>query len=363
MRAGALQMTTSGDAMGNVAERCMSLFVVLGAVMAVLPAPARLQGEEPVGGSPFFEEGPPLPPGAEPAPEAAQDQDWTEPAEAYPPSESLSEIRATTIPGSDAPIYPVLQEPCRFSRVYRSEILGRLWFRGEVLGWWTKGVKVPALVTTGPLDDGDTLILFGDSVIHDEMNPGGRLTLGWWWDPRQLGGVEASYLGLSSREVRHYSEALLGEATIARPYWDVTDGNLPKVEFVADPDADPVLGGSIDVRADIELQGAEVLLRRLAVCRPGLRVDMLGGYRYGRLIDRLTIDEFSASLAPPLPHDPPTEFTVTETDRFDLFKSTNDFHGGEAGLTARWTRGCWSVVDLNKSNRSVSVTVNSVGGS
>ena len=93
----------------------------------------------------------------------------------------------------------------------------------------------------------------------------------------------------------------------------------------------------------MELQGAEVLLRRLAVCRPALRVDMLGGYRFGRLVDRLTAHQQSTSLDALSGYDPGTIL-----DRIDVFKSTNDFHGGEAGFAARWTRGCWSVELLGK---------------
>ena len=206
--------------MRKAADRSVGQFVLATIAIALLFGPAYAQGEKPANGSPFVDQQPPLPLAPELTSEGDEDQDWTDPAYAQPPLESPAKPAGVAARGTDAPIYPVLREHCRYSRVYRSEILGRLWFRGEVLGWSTKGVKLPALVTTGPLDDDATLILFGDSVIHDEMKPGGRLTLGWWWDPRQLGGVEASYLGLSSKELRHQSKGL-GEAIIARPYWDV----------------------------------------------------------------------------------------------------------------------------------------------
>ena len=206
-------------------------------------------------------------------------------------------------------------------------------------------------------NDDTTLILFGDSVIHDGMDPGGRMTLGWWWDPRQLGGVQASYLGLPSEEVRHYSPGR-GDAILARPYFDCDTG-LEDAELLAYPG---LLSGWIDVRADMELQGAEVLLRRMAVRRPGFRLDFLAGYRYGRLTDRLTIFDGSTMsetlIEPPPPSPIPPSYehpvgtvitvTDTKTERFDLFKSTNDFHGGDLGLVGRWTRGRWSLELLGK---------------
>ena len=346
MRAVDLPGTTLGEAMGKAAERLASRFVVLGTVLAILVASSPLPGEEPTGPSPFQEERPSLPADDPLALQSVPDQDPTVVADALPLSEVPAEAGPTGGQAAEPPIYPVLREHCRASRVYRSEILGRLWFRGEYLAWTTKGVDLPALVTGSPLLTDpdlagvlpDASILFGDETIFDQMSHGARFTLGFWWDPQQLGGIEATYLGLPVNEVRHYSQGT-GDAIVARPYFDVSTGQQDAA-LVAYPD---VLDGSIDVRADMELQGAEVLLRRLAVCRPGLRVDLLGGYRFGRLVDRLTTYEEMTSLDASSGYEPDTTI-----ERFDLFKSINDFHGGEAGLALCCTRGCWSVELLGK---------------
>jgi len=275
------------------------------------------------------------------ATDGGQDQDWFDAADAKSPSEAAKELPDGAVPAMHAPVYPPFQEHCRASRVYRSPLLGRLWARGEYLLWGMKGVDIPALVTSSPLETDldlagvlpDASILFGDQTIHDEMRSGGRFTLGFWWDTRQVSGVEATYFGLPAKAVKHHSEGR-GNRIVARPYLDVVDDEQA-AHLVAYPD---LLDGSVDVRADTELQGAEVLMRRLVVCRPGVRVDLLGGYRYGRLLDRLTISEQAVSL------DALSGYDVdTIIGRYDLFKSTNDFHGGEFGLAARWFRGCWSV--------------------
>jgi hypothetical protein len=99
-----------------------------------------------------------------------------------------------------------------------------------------------------------------------------------------------------------------------------------------------VLEGAIDVRSDMEFVGAECLWRRMALCRPKLRLDVVAGYRYGRLFDRVKTDEILVSL------DPVSGWSAdTIIQRQDLFETINDFHGGEVGLLARWCRGCWSV--------------------
>jgi hypothetical protein len=195
----------------------------------------------------------------------------------------------------------------------------------------------------GVLGEPDTSVLIGDTTIYDEMRSGGRFTLGFWWDTRQTAGVQATYFGLPAKAWKDHAHGR-GHRIVARPYLDINTGEQDAL-LVAYPD---LLDGSVDVRADTELQGAEVLLRRIAVCRPGFRMDWLGGYRFGRLLDRLEIGQLSTSpaLPPSGEYDPGT--IVTTTQRFDLFKSTNDFHGGELGLSARWARGCWSVRAVGK---------------
>ena len=81
--------------------------------------------------------------------------------------------------------------PCQSLRTNRSLVLGHLWFGMDILGWSTKGVHAPPLVTSsdlasgGIIGQGNTRILFGDEWIQNELRPGGRLTIGWWFDPNQ----------------------------------------------------------------------------------------------------------------------------------------------------------------------------------
>jgi hypothetical protein len=203
-------------------------------------------------------------------------------------------------------------------------------------------LDLPALVTSSPLgtplDEAgvlgqpDTRVLFGDEGVNSELVSGGRITLGLWCDPRQRDGIQATYFGLVDQTAEYHS-ARFEEPIVARPYFDVVD-NIQASELVAYPD---VLAGQIDVRACTRLQGAEVLLRHCLWCGDSSRLDLLSGYRFGQLFDRLTIDQSSQSL------DASSGYDVgTTIDRFDSFQSVNDFHGGEAGLVSRWGCGRWS---------------------
>ncbi len=231
---------------------------------------------------------------------------------------------------------------------YRSIFLSRLWFRGEVLGWATKGQRLPALVTTSPLatpvdqagdlDGVTTSILFGNQTIHDAMRPGGRLTVGYWWDQSQWSGIEASYFGVDGHDTQYSADGLSGRI-LARPYYDVV-GDVGDSLLVSYPG---VIDGAIDIQADMEFTGAEFLFRRMAHVSPNSRVDFVAGYRYARLMDRLAIEEslypldVTSGLSP-----------NTFVDRRDLFQSENEFHGGQFGVIADWIGGTLGIPGLGQ---------------
>jgi hypothetical protein len=73
---------------------------------------------------------------------------------------------------------------------------GRIWLGAEYLLWWTKGSRLPPLVTTGSPGTGpvgalgrpDTSVLFG-GTFDDQDHSGGRFFGGLWLDPGQTFGV------------------------------------------------------------------------------------------------------------------------------------------------------------------------------
>jgi hypothetical protein len=266
-----------------------------------------------------------------------------------------------TTPAAEA--YAPNDEYCRYTRVYRSVFLSRLWFRGEYLAWTTKGQTYPALVTSSrpevPVTDaGDfqaaaTSILFGDQVFHDQLRSGGRLTVGYWWDQSQWGGVEFSYFGVDGHDTQFYDDERSGRV-LARPFFDVYAGvgdSLP----VSYPG---VIDGAIDVEADMEFSGAEFLFRRMGYLSPSARVDLVAGYRYGRLVDQLGIEE---SL---LPLDASSGLVPgTIVHRRDLFRSENEFHGGQLGVIADWIGERWGLRVLGKVGLGATHAANSIAGS
>jgi hypothetical protein len=227
-------------------------------------------------------------------------------------------------------------------------VAGRLWFRGEYLAWDTKGYDLPALVTTGSsatpatdvgqLDQSDTTILFGDSTVQNDFRSGGRLTVGSWFTPEQISGVELSFFGIGGRDINFKADS---EAypVLAKPFVDADSGDHEAL-LVAYPG---LLEGSTSAQVDFELVGAEALVRRSVYWKPKMRIDVLAGYRHGWLRDSLQTSDTSFSL------DAASGYPVDAIiDRSDLFRVVNDFHGGQLGLSGRWWRNCWSLSALGK---------------
>jgi hypothetical protein len=241
--------------------------------------------------------------------------------------------------------------PCRDSRYNRSVILGRLWSNFEILGWATKGSDVPALVTTSPInpltpeDEAGVLglattdILFGGTSVHDELQPGGRLTIGWNWCQGEPGGFEGYYFGMDGRRETFEAVAVDGEGILARPIVNDATG-LPDSILTAYPN---LLDGAIAVEMKMHFSGAGILLRRPICGDCCQRVDLIGGYRHVRLTDSVQIGETLLAL------DDVDGFVAGDLiGRFDTFRSVNHFHGAELGIESRMLRGNFVVVGLAK---------------
>lgn len=219
---------------------------------------------------------------------------------------------------------------------------GPIEFHGEYLMWWTRGTQVPPLVTTSP--DGtpraqagvlgqDTAILFGDEGLADEVRSGGRFTFDYWFEPEACTGLEVSYM-VVGEQTTSFAVGSEGDPILARPYFNVNT-DVQDARLIAFPN---VLDGAVSVDATTELQGFEVLVRRMLTQDSRVRLDGLIGWRFNRLSDHLQISESTATT------DPggiiPAGTTIDLLDRFDTM---NRFHGAEIGLLLEERRSNWTL--------------------
>jgi hypothetical protein len=236
--------------------------------------------------------------------------------------------------------------------------LCNFYVRGEYLLWGTRGMNLPALVTTSPdgTDQNDagvlgvdgTEILFGGDTVNSNVRSGGRITIGWWFDSCRRLGIEGDYFGLEDR-AESFRESSDGTPILARPFYDIVSGE-ENSSLTAFPN---LVRGEIDARAETQFYGGGVRAiynlccgdgcgTSCITCCPvptGYRFDAIIGYRYLRLSDEVSVVEQSTSLETAAPG----SFFIT-----DVFDTENDFNGVDLGTSWSWCKGCFSVDLLSK---------------
>jgi hypothetical protein len=242
---------------------------------------------------------------------------------------------------------------------------GPLWCEADYLLWWTKGMEIPPLVTTGTtgaLGAPDTRILYGDETILDDARSGFRVGLGSWFDCGRCSGLEGDYwmLGDATDHFRAASDSA-GSPRLFRPFFNVNprgaddDFDPPAREDAEIVSSPGVLAGAVDVDNYSQLQGAGLRFRRRLCgetsCSGGCdpccqaierttRLDLLVGYRYVQLREGISIREDLTSL-----------LSAPEQGNFDIvdqFGTTNSFNGADLGVTWRAQCGPWLVDILGK---------------
>lgn len=185
------------------------------------------------------------------------------------------------------------------------------WVRPEFLYWWTEGMDVPPLVTSGAGGP----VVFGADEINDDWRSGGRLHAGVWINPSLVTAIEGSLFALTD-ETTSFQAAGTTAAPLARPFFNLAtltgDASLvPAAAFTT---------GTIAIEATTQFVGAELMLRQMAGAPGRFATAILVGYRYNRLDDELRIGEFQIGAGP------------TTVTRFDYFSTENSFHGAQVGF-------------------------------
>jgi hypothetical protein len=247
-----------------------------------------------------------------------------------------------------------------------------MYVRAEYLLWGGRGMNLPPLVTTSPtgtsrtdagvLGAAGTTILFGGDTTGSWVRSGGRITIGKWFNPCQRLGVEGDYFALND-ESEDFSRTSTGDPILARPFFDVTIGQ-ESADLIAFPN---VISGTVAAEHVTSFQGAGVRAMYNFCCGDGCgtscithctvptgyRVDLLFGYRFLRLDDRVNIVEDTTSV----------DSTAGSGAFFirDHFQTQNDFHGTDFGTAIRFCKGCWTLDFLSKlalGSTHVTTTIN-----
>ena len=246
--------------------------------------------------------------------------------------------------------------------------------RADALLWWTKGSRLPPLVTTSPAGTpafdpqtgtplagaltpaANTTVLFGDSVVNDRFRAGPDITMGLWLDCCNTWGIEGDYFDLGRQNTSYDSGLSNGSTILARPFFN-TEFGYPDAELAAFPGE---LAGQVTAQASTEFHSAGFDFRHNLYCQEccphacecgdgcggcaapccnccpsSFRLDAIAGYRNYDLSDDLAVEENLITTGGPTQVG--TQINVT-----DSFHTRNAFNGMDLGLIGNAYYGCWS---------------------
>jgi len=199
----------------------------------------------------------------------------------------------------------------------------------EALFAWFKSSPTPVpIITDNYADAPDVNVLLGGGSVDTNPNAGFKLTGTYRVDNRL--GVELTgfYIPTRSTSSSVSSTGLPGSIDLYLPFFDVTRGeeNVTEISYW------PVYRGSAQATLRNNLGGGELNLTWTLPPQDGLRIDLLGGFRYLQLRESYTINTSS-------PYNPPNPADIWNTT--DSFDARNRFYGLQVGARLAYDQGPW----------------------
>lgn len=223
----------------------------------------------------------------------------------------------------------------------------RKWYTdAEGLVWWVRSFKTPVLaavapatapnaVSLGALGAGGAQAIYGGDPIDANPRFGMRVTLGRWLSP--CWAIEANAFYTSPQTDTFAATASqFSNQILSRPFFSA-NRLVETSELIGLPGR---LDGTIGIETWSQLYGGELNLRRRIWDTPTSRLHVLGGYRFVRLEERVTIEESVTVLDGP---NVPRALVGVEGFVTDQFRTKNQFHGGQLGLIYDRNFGRWTL--------------------
>ncbi len=234
----------------------------------------------------------------------------------------------------------------------------RYWIGVDYLMWWTKGDRVPALVSSGSPNDPipgalgqpGTQVLFGGDY-NSRMRSGVRLRGGYWFTPDQTFGIDGTFFFLGGQSAG-FGDSSNGDPVLARPFFNV-NSNHQDAFLVSYPG---LQAGNVVGALSTRLWGADLDLRGMLFRGASYQVNLLGGFRFLDLHDSLSLKESDTYF--PQYYSAPYTWTTT----MDHVHTGNQFYGGQLGADIMWSQGRFFVDVLTKVAMGVSVEHAGING-
>ena len=219
------------------------------------------------------------------------------------------------------------------------------WLSAELLLWFPQQRRTPPLVAVGPagvdpvLGEAGVETAFGGDV-GGGLTPGFRIDAGRYLTKNFGIGGRFWFLGEDSEGFAASGDGT--GASIGRPFYDV---DVPGNRSIRVNLANDVFFGDVSIESELDLIAAEAYGRLNFDRGSNYTVDLLGGYTFFGIDDRLSAQSTTVSGA----NAGSVGGTPGQVRTFqDEFDAENRFHGGQLGMEMSLTKGCWMLTSLTK---------------
>lgn len=226
--------------------------------------------------------------------------------------------------------FPVVADdwcsPCCANCYASSGCFDPFWADAEYLYWQIKDSPVPV-----PLVQTDTETVLGASNVNTNWRSGGRFSIGYWFDPCEACGLEASYffLAKNSKTQSVSSSGLPGSTDLLLPFFNAVDNEESNVN-ISYSGGSNAFSGLARLKISNSTQGAELNVVTSIPFYCNWNVGALIGFRYWNFDEHLTFFTDSPYIN--------VDDVFQTTDKF---KARNNFYGGQIGLGFQYTYDCF----------------------
>jgi len=242
------------------------------------------------------------------------------------------------------PGYPTLNIRIGFPPLLRCD---RITARVEAATFWPGSQSIPALIRTAEVGVPESRDLFGGTQNLDQSVQGLRGEFGLRYGIANCNTLQFRFFDAGAQSLT-FDSPRSSEASIVRPYQD--GSQTPLVQDAVSIKEPGISNGSALAHAFSDVQGGDILFRRLWMQNCDASVEWLVGYQNARLTD--SIDVHTTTI--------PTGST-TLLELRDQFRTENQFHGATLGLSRmvyspRWSLGSMFKLGLGDMQRDVSIS-------
>lgn len=242
------------------------------------------------------------------------------------------------------PGYPTLNIRIGFPPLLRCDQLSA---RVEAATFWPSSQKLPALVRTAEIGTPGSTDLFGGTQNLDQSVQGLRGEFGYRFGFSHCNTLQFRFFDAGAQSLT-FDSPRTSATSIVRPYQDGSQN--PIVQDALSIKEPGISNGSVLAHAYSDVQGGEILFKRLWLKSCDASTEWLVGYQNTRLTD--SIDVHSTTI--------PTGSTNLLELR-DQFRAVNQFNGATFGLSRiayspRWSLGSMFKLGMGDLQRDVTIS-------